>query len=163
MPRVRVRSGAPEPKALDVEIAQLRDLDISGLRERWRLVFRKKAPARLSRHLMFRVLAHRMQEKVFGGLDPEFERLLNRLSSKWHLDQKTSGTEERPIVLRPGTVLGREWNGRMYRITVVADGFSFDGATYRSLSKVAFLITGTRWNGPKFFGLRNGSVEGSHQ
>jgi len=55
-------------------------------------------------------------------------------------------------------VLGREWNGRMYRITVVADGFSFDGTTYRSLSKVALLITGTRWNGPKFFGLRNGSV-----
>jgi hypothetical protein len=162
MPRIRVRFGAPEPKALDVEIAQLRDLDISGLRERWRLVFRKKAPARLSRHLMFRVLAHRMQENVLGGLDPESERLLDRLSSNTHLDQKTSGTE-RPIILRLGTVLGREWNGRMYRITVVADGFSFDGTTYRSLSKVAFLITGTRWNGPKFFGLRNGSVEGSHQ
>jgi hypothetical protein len=163
MPRVRVRSGAPEPKALDVEIAQLRDLDISDLRERWRLVFRKKAPARLSRHLMFRVLAHRMQENVLGGLDPESERLLDRLSFNTHLDQKTSGTEQRPIILRLGTVLGREWNGRMYRITVVADGFSFDGTTYRSLSKVAFLITGTHWNGPKFFGLRNGSDEGSHQ
>ena len=163
MPRVRVRSGAPVPKALDVEIAQLRDLDIAGLRERWRLVFRKKVPARLSRHLMFRVLAHRMQENVLGGLDPESERLLDRLSSNTHLDQKTSGTEQRPIILRLGTVLGREWNGRMYRITVVADGFSFDGTTYRSLSKVASLITGTRWNGPKFFGLRNGSVEGSHQ
>ena len=163
MPRVRVRSGAPEPKALDVEIAQLRDLDISDLRERWRLVFRKRAPARLSRHLMFRVLAHRMQENVLGGLDPESERLLDRLSSNTHLDQKTSGTEQRPIILRLGTVLGREWNGRMYRITVVSDGFSFDGTTYRSLSKVAFLITGTHWNGPKFFGLRNGSGEGSHQ
>jgi hypothetical protein len=163
MPRVRVRSGAPEPKAPDVEIAQLRDLDIAALRERWRLVFRKKTPARLSRHLMFRVLAHRMQENVLGGVDPESERLLDRLSSNTHLDQKTSGTEQRPIILRLGTVLGREWNGRMYRITVVADGFSFDGTTYRSLSKVAFLITGTRWNGPKFFGLRNGSVEGSNQ
>ena len=158
MPRVRVRSGGPEPKVLDVEIAQLRDLDIAGLRERWRLVLRKKAPARLSRHLMFRVLAHRMQENVLGGLDRDSERLLDRLSSKSHLDQKPFGNEQRRIVLRLGTVLGREWNGRMYRITVVADGFSFDGTTYRSLSKVALLITGTRWNGPKFFGLRNGSV-----
>jgi hypothetical protein len=60
----------------------------------------------------------------------------------------------RNVELRPGTVLGREWYGHMQRVTVLADGFSWNGKTYPSLSKTAFAITGTRWNGPKFFGLR---------
>ncbi len=57
--------------------------------------------------------------------------------------------------LKPGTVLGREWNGQMQRVAVLADGFAWNGKTYPSLSKAAFAITGTRWNGPKFFGLRD--------
>ena len=57
--------------------------------------------------------------------------------------------------LRPGTVLGREWNGQMHRVAVLSDGFAWHGKTYPSLSKVAYAITGTRWNGPKFFGLRD--------
>jgi hypothetical protein len=57
--------------------------------------------------------------------------------------------------VRPGTVLGREWNGRMQRVAVRADGFAWNGKTYPSLSQVAFAITGTRWNGPRFFGLRD--------
>jgi hypothetical protein len=63
--------------------------------------------------------------------------------------------------LRPGTVLGREWNGWMHRVAVLADGFVWNGQTYASLSKVAFAITGTRWNGPKFFGLRDQPSKGS--
>ena len=59
--------------------------------------------------------------------------------------------------LRPGTILAREWNGRMHRVTVLADGFAWNGKTYHSLSKIAFAITGTRWNGPKFFGMRDKS------
>ena len=61
----------------------------------------------------------------------------------------------RTAELRPGTVLGREWNGHMYRVAVLADGFAWNGKTYASLSNVAFAITGTRWNGPRFFGLRD--------
>ena len=57
-------------------------------------------------------------------------------------------------------MLGREWNGRMHRVTVLADGFAWNGKTYPSLSKVAFAITGTRWNGPKFFGLRDKPSKG---
>ena len=57
--------------------------------------------------------------------------------------------------LRPGTILGREWNGQMQQVAVLADGFAWNGKTYPSLSKAAFAITGTRWNGPKFFGLRD--------
>jgi hypothetical protein len=57
--------------------------------------------------------------------------------------------------LKPGTVLGREWKGQMQRVAVLADGFAWNGKTYPSLSKVAFVITGTHWNGPRFFGLRD--------
>ena len=63
--------------------------------------------------------------------------------------------------LRPGTVLGREWKGQTQRVAVLADGFAWNGQTYPSLSKVAFAITGTRWNGPKFFGLRDKPSKGS--
>jgi hypothetical protein len=65
-------------------------------------------------------------------------------------DHNRSRTE-----LRPGILLTREWNGHLQRIMVLADGFSWNGKTYRSLSKVAFAITGARWNGPRFFGLRD--------
>ena len=68
----------------------------------------------------------------------------------------------RTAVLRPGTVLGREWNGQMQRVAVLADGFAWNGKTYPSLSKVAFAITGTRWNGPKFFGLRGKPAKGDN-
>ena len=67
----------------------------------------------------------------------------------------------RPAELRPGTVLGREWNGRMHRVAVLAEGFAWNGKSYPSLSKVALAITGTRWNGPKFFGLRDKPPKGS--
>jgi hypothetical protein len=67
----------------------------------------------------------------------------------------------RPAAIRPGTILSREWNGRMQRVAVVADGFAWNGKTYQSLSRVAFAITGTRWNGPRFFGLRDRSTSGS--
>ena len=63
----------------------------------------------------------------------------------------------RNVELKPGTVLGREWYGRMHRVAVLADGFAWNGKSYPSLSKVAFAITGTRWNGPRFFGLRDQS------
>ena len=66
----------------------------------------------------------------------------------------------RTVNLRPGTVLGREWNGQMHRVAVLAGGFAWNGRTYPSLSKVAFAITGTRWNGPKFFGLRDKPSKG---
>jgi hypothetical protein len=63
--------------------------------------------------------------------------------------------------LRPGTILGREWNGQMQQVAVLADGFAWNGNTYPSLSKAAFAITGTRWNGPKFFGLRDKPAKAS--
>jgi hypothetical protein len=69
----------------------------------------------------------------------------------------------RTVELRPGTILSREWNGQMQRVAVLPGGFAWDGNTYPSLSQVALAITGTRWNGPRFFGLRDKPSKGSSQ
>jgi len=160
MPRVRISSTPPDRKTLDVEIARLRDLDVGELRNRWQTVFGRRAPPHLPRHLLFRVLAYRLQADQLGDLDCECQRLLDRSESPENAGQRAVDLSRRTVNLRPGTVLGREWNGRMHRVAVLADGFAWNGKTYPSLSKVAFEITGTRWNGPKFFGLRDKSSNG---
>ena len=142
---------------LNVEIARLRDLDISNLRHRWHTVFRRAAPPHLPRHLLFRVLAYRLQADQLGDLDGESQRILDRSGSPEASGQNAVDRSQHTTRIRPGTVMGREWNGRMHRVAVLADGFAWNGKTYPSLSKVAFAITGTRWNGPKFFGLRDKS------
>jgi hypothetical protein len=153
MPRVGIGPAILDQKALDVEIARLRDLDVAALRSRWHTVFGKRAPPHLPRHLLFRVLAYRLQADHSGNLDGESQRLLDRSESPEKAGQRAVDLDRRN--LRPGTVLGREWNGQMQRVAVLADGFAWNGKTYPSLSKVAFAITGTRWNGPRFFGLRD--------
>ena len=112
-------------------------------------------PPHLPRHLLFRVLAYRLQADQLGDLDAESQRLLDRSVSPEDAGQRAVDLASRNRRPRPGTVLGREWNGQMQRVTVLADGFAWNGKTYPSLSKVAFAITGTRWNGPRFFGLRD--------
>lgn len=163
MPRVKIGPTPPDRKTLDVEIARLRDLDVGGLRNRWHTVFGQRPPPHLPRHLLFRVLAYRFQADQLGDLDSESERILDRSGSPENAGQRAVDLSQRTVNLRPGTTLSREWNGRMHRVAVLADGFAWNGKTYLSLSKVAFEITGTRWNGPKFFGLRDKSSNGSSQ
>lgn len=159
MPRVDISPRGPELEQLDAEIALLRGLDADALRKRWQVVFGRRAPAHLPRHLLFRIIAYRIQADVFGDLDNETRRLLDHSESPDKAGQRA--VARRVSRLRPGTILGREWNGRMERVTVVSDGFSWNGKTYPSLSKIAFTITGTRWNGPKFFGLRDKPSKGA--
>ena len=155
MPRVRIGPALPDRDALDVEIARLRDLDIAALRGRWHAVFGRRAPPHLTRHLLFRILAYRLQADRLGDLDDASRRLLDGSGSPEKAGQNAA-TSVRPIAnVRPGTSLGREWNGHMQRVAVLAEGFAWNGKTYSSLSQVAFAITGTRWNGPRFFGLRD--------
>jgi hypothetical protein len=154
MPRVKIGPALPDRKAIEVEIAALRDLDLAlcfGSADT--PPFAAGRPPQLPRHLLYRTLAYRLQGDHFGGLDAETERLLDRSASQAKAVQRTAA----PAIasLRPGTVLGREWKGRMHRVAVMADGFAWNGISYPSLSKMAFAITGTRWNGPKFFGLRD--------
>jgi hypothetical protein len=158
MPRVRIGLAQPDRKTLDVEIARLRDLDVGELRARWHTVFGRRPSPQLPRHLLFRVLAYRLQADHLGDLDGECQRLLDRSESPEKAGQRAVG--RRTAELRPGTVLGREWNGQMQRVAVLADSFAWNGNTYSSLTKVAFAITGTRWNGPKFFGLRDKPSKG---
>jgi hypothetical protein len=154
---VVVGPAPPDRDALDREIARLRGLDLGQLRARWHTVFRRRAPPHLPRHLLFRILAYRLQADRLGDLDADTRRLLDQIGSepledaeRLMADRNGSRTE-----LRAGTLLTREWDGHLERVMVLADGFSWNGRTYPSLSQVALAITGSRWNGPRFFGLRD--------
>ena len=136
---------------IETEIAPLRDLDLAGLRARWRTSFGRQAPAHLPRHLLLRLLAHRIQADVLGDLDAATARVLDRLAGRGSGDTRPIAND---VGLRPGTLLVREWAGASHRVMVLEEGFTWNGGSYKSLSKVARAITGTRWNGPRFFGLR---------
>ena len=155
MPRVTIGSALPDAETIGIEVARLRGLDVEGLRAMWHTLFRRKAPPRLPRHLMFRILAYRLQADYFGDLDPDCRRLLDKSRTTADANQLATDLSELRPALKPGTVLTREWDGHMQQVMVLADGFSWSGNTYPSLSKVASAITGTRWNGPRFFGLRD--------
>jgi len=156
MPRAKNGRLQPDRKAIDVEIARLRDLDAGALRARWHTVFGRRPLPHLPRHLLFRILADRLQADHLGELDAESRRLLDRSESPEKAGQRAANQTRPPV----GTVLAREWNGQMQRVTVIEDGFAWRGQTYPSLSKVAVAITGTRWNGPRFFGLRDKPSKG---
>jgi hypothetical protein len=155
MPRVKVGPALPDSKALDIEIARLRDLDVGSLQAHWHNEFGRRPPPHLPRHLLFRVLAYRLQAARLGDLDAESERLLDGAGPAEDAGKRAMNLNRLIVDVRPGTMLAREWNGRMQRVAVLPDGFAWNGKTYPSLSKVAQAITGTRWNGPRFFGLRD--------
>ena len=155
MPRVKIGPAPPDRKTLDVEIARLRDLDVGALRARWQDVFPRQPPPYLPRHLLFRMLAYRLQADHLGDLDGESRRLLDSAVSPEAAGKRAVERARVTRDMSPGTMLGREWNGRMHRVAVLAEGFAWNGKTYPSLSKIALAITGTRWNGPRFFGLRD--------
>jgi Protein of unknown function (DUF2924) len=161
MPRVRIGPALPDGRTLDVEIAHLRDLDIAGLRGRWHSILGRRPPSHLPRHLLFRIMSYRLQADRFGDLDDESRRLLDRSGSPEKAAQKATILARHISDVRPGTSLGREWNGRIQQVAVLTEGFVWNGRTYPSLSRVAFAITGTRWNGPRFFGLRDKPSKGS--
>jgi hypothetical protein len=163
MPRVKIVPVALDRGALDVEIARLCDLDLGALRARWLTVFRRQPPPRLPRHLLFRVLAYRLQADHLGDLDSDSRRLLDDTTSPEAAGQRAVDFGNITVRVRPGTTLSREWNGRMHRVAVLADGFAWNGKTYPSLSKIALAITGTRWSGPRFFGLRDQPTKGGAQ
>jgi hypothetical protein len=157
---------------LEAELAELEHLSFDDLRLRWRNHWGRLAPAHLSRALLFRVMAYRLQAEAFGDLDRKIIRLLDRLAddqahksagnrpatsrSDGHAETVVSPARAayEPLNLKPGALLAREWQGRLERVTVVDDGFAWNGATYGSLSAAAFAITGTKWNGHRFFGVR---------
>ena len=140
-------------QTLEQQLSDLPRLGRKDLAEQWRILYGSDPPPRLSRLLMVQALAHRLQLKNLGGLNFSTRRLLARVAQ----DESgkllvKAGSQDSP---KPGTVLIREWHGARHQVTVAEEGVVFRGNHYRSLSEVARLITGTRWSGPLFFGLRS--------
>jgi hypothetical protein len=147
------------------ELAGLAELDLKALRRRWRLLSGRPAPEHMTKQLLIRMIAYRIQADVFGDLDGQSIKLLRRIAEQRAKGKTGTGVPTLESLnvssrgaksLAPGTVIGREHGGTMHHVMVLADGFAWNGTTYRSLSEVAFAITGTRWNGPRFFGLKSG-------
>jgi hypothetical protein len=138
--------------ALASEIVALSEAATTNLNDRWRALYGTEPPRRISRDLLIRALAYRIQEKALGGLKPSTRRLLTKVAA--------DASARRPIqvapepALKPGTVLLREWHGTQHQVIVREDGIVFKGKQYKSLSQVALRITGTKWSGPLFFGLK---------
>ena len=146
------------PKAsIEDEIAQLRDLDLKELRVRWRNAFGKPAPEHLTRYLLFRIIAYRLQANRFGDLDAETLKVLKQAAEgpASAVSKNLARLDQRRFAPPPGTVLVREWDRKSHRVMVMPDGFAWNGERFDSLSEIAFAITGTKWNGPRFFGLRD--------
>jgi hypothetical protein len=128
---------------------------IADLRKRYRELFRTEPPKAFGPDLLRRSIAHRIQEKAYGGMATPTRRLLDQLVKA--AMAKPNGRLELPRRIKPGSELVRTWKGKTYRVMVMADGFAHDGRTFANLSEIASRITGTRWNGPRFFGMRSAS------
>ncbi|MGO9605397.1 MAG: DUF2924 domain-containing protein [Candidatus Binataceae bacterium] len=155
------RAPAMDRAALAAEIAGLPRLAIDELRERWKAMYGKEPSREIGRSFLVRAVAYRLQEKVYGGLKPSTRRLLARFAE----ETANSNSPKKPTQIRnvqAGTILVREWQGNAHRVTMLDDGVSFNGKRYRSLSEVAREITGSRWSGPRFFGLRAPVMENNH-
>jgi DUF2924 family protein len=156
--RKPTRKGSSQQQIIEDEIAHLRDLDLTGLRAWWLNEFRRQAPKHMTRHLLFRILTYKLQADRLGDLDAETLKVLRRASDSSGKASAVSdglaSLDQRRFVPPAGTVLVREWDRKSHRVMVLADGFAWNGKTFDSLSQIAFAITGTKWNGPRFFGLR---------
>jgi hypothetical protein len=137
-------------KDIAAEIERLSGLSLGDLRAVWAGEFRRDPPKGLWRDLLLRSLAWRLQEKAFGGHDKATLKLLETCG------QKRAG-DGRCQRLKAGTVLIRDFGGTRHTVTIVPEGFVWQERTYLSLSAIARIITGTNWNGPRFFGLREGN------
>ena len=140
--------------AIDIAqaLARLSELTIFELRGEWRRLHRMPPPMRLSRDLLTRGISYKLQERAYGGLSTATARKLEQADA----DSLSRGsvTPAPLISSRPGTRLVREWRGVTHMVLIHADGIEWRGQRYRSLSLVARKITGARWSGPRFFGLR---------
>src|SRR5437868_2811089 len=151
-PGAGMRRAIQDATACREALLRLPKLGLRELRQQWRVLYKAEASPHLSRELLLRAVAYRMQEVVLGGLRPERQRQLRQFARQLN-DSQEGRIRPRPE-LKPGTRLVREWQGRTYEVLVLDDGLSWQGTSYRSLSALARKITGTAWSGPLFFGLK---------
>ncbi len=141
-----------------LEIGGLADLDLPALRQHWRELYGSEPPVRMSRELMIQAIAYRIQERMFGGLSHSARTKLAAAGKGAGAAGTRSCRRGTRHQVKPGTRFLREWQGQTHEVTATVEGrFIFRDSTYRSLSEIARLITGTRWSGPAFFGLKQGS------
>ena len=147
------RLNAAANPAVEAELDRLPTTPIADLRKRYQELFRTEPPKAFGPDLLRRSIAQRIQERAYGGLSRSTQRLLDQLVKA--AMAKPNGRLELPRRIKPGSELVRTWKGKTHRVMVMADGFAHDGKTFASLSEIASEITGTRWNGPRLFGLRS--------
>lgn len=135
------------------QITPLRALDLGALRERWIGQFGTAPSCRISRDLLLRGVAYRLQEEASGALRKCTRRKLARLAKE--LTERGSIRGASSVPLKAGTKLVRAWKGKVHEVTVHDDGYVWSQKRYRSLSEIARAITGTRWSGPRFFGTES--------
>jgi DUF2924 family protein len=155
---MRRRLSDTEAAKLALDLADLRHHREDDLNDHFRRLYGVEPPARMRRPLLIRATAYRLQERALGGLKPATRRLLASVADDAMARRPAHVAAER----KPGTTLLREWHGVHHRLTVLENGVQFGGERYRSLSEVARKVTGSRWSGPLFFGLKSARMEHHH-
>ena len=150
---VIIEGGRSSPISSDVatRVNTLASLDSAQLRAEWRRLYRSHPPKGLSRDLLIRAIAYKLQERAVGGLGKATLRRLKSVTRKLKAEGKL--VSDRRLSLKSGARLVREWGGETHSVLVLEDGFEYRGQRYRSLSQIARLITGAHWSGPRFFGI----------
>jgi hypothetical protein len=138
-------------EAVDRLLAQLPIMKRTALEKLWSNLFERTPCPALRREMLIPILAYRIQEQTFGGLRESTARKLRELA-----EEPLSGAQRAQILLRPkvGTRYVREYQGKLHEVTVLDAGYEYESQIYRSLTEIAKVITGTKWSGPAFFGLK---------
>jgi hypothetical protein len=142
-------------------LSALPNLKKAALCELWQQVFKTDPPEELRKELMVQFLAYRIQEEEFGGLSNASHRHIRDLSST--LEANSNQCVSQRAIIKPGTRLIRQWQGQVHVVNVEEENYEYRGARYESLSEIARLITGTRWSGPLFFGLKDKTIKTSKE
>ncbi|MEQ8440548.1 MAG: DUF2924 domain-containing protein [Alphaproteobacteria bacterium] len=146
---IKARVGAA--KTLDADLAALPELSPDELKRRWEELYGRPPSPKTRRALMIRAIAYRMQERALGGLSTSARKRLAQIAEDI---RQGRAPDMATTSIKPGTRLLREWQGVTYEVIVLEKGVQFQGTAWASLSAVAREITGTRWSGPLFFGLK---------
>jgi hypothetical protein len=151
----------PERADIEARVLALEALTTADLRIEWRRLYRAIPPTRLSRDLLIRGAAYRVQEHAHGGLSLSTKRRLRSLCEG--SDQRGRSAAIPAVALKPGSKLVRQWHGQVHTVNVLDAGFEYQGERYPSLSRIARRITGAHWSGPRFFGIgkRRRGLEGA--
>lgn len=148
----------PEGADIEVRVIALEGLTTADLRIEWRRLYQATPPTRLSRDLLIRGVAFKVQEHAHGGLSLDIKRWLRSLSEA--SDQRRGAAVAPVLTLKLGTKLVRQWHGYVHTVSVLDDGFEYQGERYPSLTRIARRITGVQWSGPRFFGISKAAANG---